>query len=208
MVYGYCRVSTGSQKVERQKCNILSVFPNAQIIEEKGTGTNIKNRKKFNQLLKDVELGDTIAFDSIDRMSRSVNYGIKIYVYLLNKGVNLSFIKEPCLNSDEYNKHPYDTFKSLLEFLNVSEIEVRNISKRTSEGIREAKRNGKQIGLVKGTKLTTKKSIEVKDIIRERNKSFGGDLNNKQTIELCGITEKTFYKYKKEILNELYEEVC
>ena len=62
---------------------------------------------------------------------------------------------------------------------------------------------GKQIGQKPGIKLTTKKSVAAKDIIQKHNKSFGGSLNDVETIRQAGISRKTFYKYKRELLEEV-----
>ena len=64
----------------------------------------------------------------------------------------------------------------------------------------KARLAGKQIGQKPGAKLTTKKSIIAKEIIQKHNKSFGGSLNDAETIRQAGISRKTFYKYKKELL--------
>ena len=48
-----------------------------------------------------------------------------------------------------------------------SEKEVRDLHVRISQGMRESKLNGTKIGLLKGTKLITKKSITCKDIIKK-----------------------------------------
>ena len=47
-----------------------------------------------------------------------------------------------------------------------SEKEVQDLHTRISQGMRESKRNGKQIGLERGTILTTEKSIKCKEIIK------------------------------------------
>ena len=48
-----------------------------------------------------------------------------------------------------------------------AEKEVTDLHQRTKEGIETARLNGKQIGGVKGVKLTTKKSIQAKEIIKK-----------------------------------------
>lgn len=84
-----------------------------------------------------------------------------------------------------------------------AETELKNIHQRTSEGLLTAKLNGKRVGTPKGTKLTTKKSIEAKEIIIKHYKVFGnGTLNATETMKLAGIDKNTFYKYKKELLEE------
>lgn len=74
---------------------------------------------------------------------------------------------------------------------------------RTREGIITAKLNGKQIGQIKGNKLTTKKSIAAKVKIKKYNNTFDGTLNNEETIQQIGISRMTFYKYKNELLAEM-----
>ena len=80
-----------------------------------------------------------------------------------------------------------------------SEKEVTDLHSRISQGIREAKKNGTQIGLVKGTFLTTKKSLECKAIIQKHSKDFGGSLEDPDVIKLCGCSRNSYYKYKREL---------
>ena len=87
-----------------------------------------------------------------------------------------------------------------------SEKEVKDLQQRTKEGIETARRNGKQIGQIKGTKLTTKKSIQAKEQIQRYSKDFQGTLSDIDVIKLIGISRNSYYKYKKELI-ELYEEV-
>ena len=80
-----------------------------------------------------------------------------------------------------------------------SEKEVKDLHQRTSEGIKTAKLNGKQIGQPKGAKLTTKKSIAAKQIIKQHAKEFGGSLSDPEVIKLAGISRNSYYKYKREL---------
>ena len=79
-----------------------------------------------------------------------------------------------------------------------SEKEVTDLHSRISQGIRETKKNGTQIGLVKGTKLTTKKSLECIVVIKKHSKDFGGTLEDPDVMKLCGCSRNSYYKYKKE----------
>ena len=80
-----------------------------------------------------------------------------------------------------------------------AEKEVVDLHSRISQGIREAKLNGTQIGLIKGTNLTTKTSIECKAIIKKHAKDFGGTLDDPDVMKLCGCSRNSYYKYKREI---------
>ena len=81
--------------------------------------------------------------------------------------------------------------------------EVEDLHIRTSEGLLTAKMNNKRVGTPKGSVLTTKKSIEKKEIIKKHNVDFGGSLNDIDTMLLCNISRNTYYKYKREIKEEM-----
>lgn len=44
MIYGYCRISTRKQSIERQIRNIKAEFPDAVIIQETYTGTKLDRK--------------------------------------------------------------------------------------------------------------------------------------------------------------------
>ena len=81
-----------------------------------------------------------------------------------------------------------------------AEKEVQDLHQRTVEGIETARLAGKRIGQQAGTRLVTRKSLAAKEIILKHNKTFGGSLNDIETIRQTEISRKTFYKYKKELL--------
>ena len=226
MIYGYCRISSKKQSIDRQIRNIRNEFSEAMIIEEVFTGTKMYERKKLQQLLKKVKPGDTIVFDSVSRMSRNAEEGFKLYEELYNKGINLVFLKEPHINTDTYkstlassvpltgtevdfilegvNKYLMELAKKQIQlaFLQ-SEKEVQDLRQRTREGLITAKLNGKQVGCVKGTKLTTKKSIEAKKQILKYSKDFEGTLKDTEVMKLIGISRNSYYKYKRELNTEM-----
>ncbi|EDT83634.1 recombinase family protein [Clostridium botulinum] len=222
-IYGYCRISTNKQSIERQQRNILALYPSAIIINEVFTGTKIYERKEFNKLLKQIKKGDMIVFDSVSRMSRNSEEGFKLYEELFNKGIELIFIKEQHINTSTYkkaltnnialtgtnvdfilegvNKYLLALAKEQIKIaFNQSEKEVTDLQQRTREGIETARLNGKQIGQKEGIKLTTKKSIMAKKDIIKYSKDFQGTLKDTEVIKLLGFARNTYYKYKKEII--------
>lgn len=104
MIYGYCRVSTKDQKIERQETNILKEFPSAKIYKEAFTGTKLQGRKELDKILKNVKADDTIVFDEVSRMSRNADEGFALYKELFQKGINLVFLKEPHISTDTYKQ--------------------------------------------------------------------------------------------------------
>ena len=176
IIWGYARVSTEKQNIERQIRNILNENKNAKIITETYTGKNL-SRPEFEKLLKRVQPGDTIIFDSVSRMSRNADEGFELYKKLYNQGVNLVFLKERHINTETYKKElekqiainvstnddaTDELMKSIFSALNKyilnlaerqiklafeqSQKEVDDLRQRTKEGIETARRNGKQIG--------------------------------------------------------------
>lgn len=225
MIYGYCRISTNKQNIERQVRNILAAYPSAIIVKEVYTGTKFQGRKELDKILKTIRPNDTIVFDSVSRMSRNSDEGYTLYEELFNKGITLVFLKEPHINTDTYKKaisgsiamtgtnadYILDGVNKYLMALAKEQIqiafdqaqkEVDDLHQRTKEGIETARLNGKRIGLEKGSRLTTKKSLAAKEVIRKHNKDFGGSLSNEDTWKLAGISKMTFYKYRNELLAE------
>ena len=93
-IYGYARISTAKQSIERQVRNIQAAFPTAIIRKEEFTGTKLEGRKELDKIIKAVCPGDTIVFDSVSRMSRDATEGFKLYKELFDRGVELVFLKE------------------------------------------------------------------------------------------------------------------
>lgn len=75
-----------------------------------------------------------------------------------------------------------------------------DLRQRTKEGIETARRNGKQIGGEKGTSYNIKEKEPVKEKIVKLSKTFGGVLTDQDTMKLIPLNKDTYYKYKREIL--------
>lgn len=225
LTYGYCRISTPKQNIERQIRNILREYPDAKIIKETYTGmTTI--RPEFEKMLKKLRKGDTVIFDSVSRMSRNAEEGFHLYKELYEKGVNLVFLKEPLINTDTYRSTVQTMIPmtgtevdSILEGINEflmqlaakqiriafdqAQKEIDDLHQRTREGIETARRNGKQIGRRPGGKVTMKKAEDAKKKIVKYSRDFDGNLNDVEVMQLIGkISRMTYYKYKRELRND------
>lgn len=224
-IYGYCRISTKQQSIDRQIRNIKAEYDKAVIVTEVYTGTK-QDRPEWNKLYKKVKAGDTIVFDSVSRMSRNADEGFNLYEELYNKGIELVFLKEPHISTSTYKKALQNNVTMtgtnvdyILEGVNKylmalakeqirlafeqSEKEVQDLHQRTKEGIETARLNGKQIGQKQGAKLITKKSIEAKKQIQKHSKDFDGTLSDVDCMKLTGLARNTYYKYKRELKAEL-----
>ena len=218
-VYGYARVSTMKQSIERQVDNIKAMYPDAFIVRESYTGTKM-NRPEWNKVYKKVHEGDTIVFDEVSRMSRNAEEGFAVYKELYDRGVNLVFLKESTLNTENFRQTAQIAMtggdvdciiegvnkflmilaeKQIRAAFETAQHEVDFLHKRTSEGVRRAQLEGKQVGRAEGKKITTKKSIEAKkkiaDLLEKGNKDY-------DIIKITGLARNTYYKYKRELKEE------
>lgn len=224
-IYAYARISTMKQNIERQISNIKSKYPDAMIFADAFTGTKLE-RPEFSKLLKIVKSGDVIVFDEVSRMSRNAEDGFRLYEELYNKGVELIFLKESTLNTENFRNTRklasvgeekmdilIDAMNKVLMILAKEQIkkafetaqaEVDFLHQRTSEGVIRAIANGKKVGglTTKGTKLTTKKSIAIKAEIKKLSRRFDGHNTDKEVMQITKIARNTFYKYIKEMTEE------
>ena len=216
MIYGYCRISTPSQSIERQERNILAVAPDAKLYSEAYTG-KVMNRPEWKKLTKAVRAGDVIFFDSVSRMARDAEEGVAAYMELLERGVELRFIKEPSINTAAYqqaleNAVPMtgtavDLILSgvnayLKELARIqirlafeqSQKEVDDLRQRTREGM-----IGKDAGRRAGATVETKKAKAAKAVILEHSKTFGGSLDDEECRTLAKVSRNSYYTYKAEL---------
>lgn len=233
MIYAYCRVSTLHQRITRQITNITAVYPSATIIREYYTGTKQDRpnwNKLMNQIKPfDTIVFDSVsrlsrnAEEGFKDYKKLYEMGV-VLIFLNEPMINTEVFEATKKNllsvSVETGNEAVDEFfegninlinkflmalaeQQIKTAFEQSEKEVLDLHKRVADGIREAKKNGKQIGGVKGVKLTTQKSIECKEIIKKHSRDFGGSLSDTDVLKLCGCNRNSYYKYKREIKTEI-----
>lgn len=225
MTFGYARISTKTQSIDRQVRNIEKEYPNARIFKEAFTGTKI-DRPEFKKLLSLIRKGDTVVFDSVSRMSRDAQEGFCLYQKLYNDGIELVFLKEHHIDTTTYRKALSNSVELtgtnvdfILQGINKylmtlaeeqikiafeqAQKEVDDLHQRTKEGIETARRKGKQIGQQKNSKLNIKKEKPAKEIILKYSNDFNGTMKDTEVIRLTGLSRNTYYKYKRELKTNL-----
>ena len=65
-IYGYCRISTAKQSIDRQIRNIKTEYPTAHIVQEAYTGTSIF-RPEWLKLYRVLKAGDAWQFNSLSK---------------------------------------------------------------------------------------------------------------------------------------------
>ena len=228
--YAYCRVSTKHQRIARQITNITELYPKATIIREFFTGTTQHRPQWEKLMSRiepnDTIIFDSLSRMSRNAQEGFNDYKMLyakgVHLIFLNEPLINTSVFDSTRNNllnitiETGNSTVDQFFKGNIELINnfmmalaeeqikaafeQSEKEVVDLHTRISQGIREAKRNGAQIGLPKGTTLTTKKALEAKAIIKKYAKDFGGNLDTRSIIKLCNCSRNSYFKWKRELL--------
>ncbi len=134
MKFGYARVSTDAQCLDRQ-IDILKSYDVDEIILEKMTGTKI-NRPELTRLKDKLRSGDTVVVESLSRISRSSKDLLGLIEYFNSKSIILISVKEKVDISTATGRMLVTILSALCEF------ERDLIKERTCEGLQSARRRG------------------------------------------------------------------
>ena len=229
MIYGYARISTPHQNLQRQVDNLRAFDSTMEIVKETWSGRT-SDRPAYRRLTGRVREGDTIVFDSVSRMSRDADQGVKDYFNLSDRGVELVFLKERHIDTsvfrqaakraitlnvatgdtatDKFMASLTGAINTLLHDIAVNQIrlafeqsekEVSDLRQRTREGMAVARARGKRIGNVEGSTRVTEKKRTAMPLIRKHSKRYGGTLSTEECMRLCGIGKNAYYRYCREI---------
>lgn len=150
MKYGYVRVSTKEQNIDRQLVEMFAQGLNDKtIFIDKQSGKDFE-RDEYQKLKKKLKSGDLLIIKSIDRLGRNYDMIIDEWRTLVNDmNVDIQVLDMPLLDTRTEGKNLVGKFISdiVLQILSfVAENERENIKKRQAEGIRIAKEKGKHLG--------------------------------------------------------------
>ena len=142
-ILGYARVSTEGQNLDRQIDALINVgVSKKHLYFEKMTGTKA-DRPALNEMLEDLEQGDTVIIVDLTRISRSTKDLLDIVQKIKDKGAYIKSIKDSWLDTTSNN--PYNDFL-LTVMSGLSQLERDLISQRTKEGLVSAKARGRKGG--------------------------------------------------------------
>ena len=179
VIYGYARVSTEEQCLDRQLDALKAAgVKEENIFKEKMTGTKA-SRPKLNALLDVVEEGDTVIVESLNRLGRSSSDLINLMKVFNDKGVILKSLKEN-LNFST----PTGVMMSQL-FAILAEFERSVIVERVREGVAAARARGRVGGRPSTPQKTIDKALQMYDL---------HNLTVSETCRACGISRPTLYK--------------
>lgn len=148
MKYGYARVSAKDQNLDRQIDALVDAgIKGKDIVSEKMSGKSL-DRKCYKKLVKKLKSGDELYLLSLDRLGRCYEELCKEWEAFKRKGVDVTVIDTPMLNSSTgdplLDGFMNDLVLRVLAF--ASEHERKAIRQRQAEGIAAARKKGVRFG--------------------------------------------------------------
>lgn len=143
-IIGYVRVSTRGQlegnSIEEQSNKILDRYPNAAIIEEGYSAA--KDRGVFNNVMDQLEIGDTLVITKLDRFCRTTKEGLNYIDNLMNRNVKIHILNMGLIEDTPMGRLIVTNLLAFAEFERAMIIERTQAGKavaRTKEGFREGR---------------------------------------------------------------------
>lgn len=192
MIYGYARVSTTDQNLDRQH----NAFKDYEIkvdkvVDEKGSGKNFKDRPEYQKLRKQLKQGDALIILLLDRLGRNYTEILNEWRYLTEKKqVDIYVIDMPVLNTKNNCDGLDGKFISnlVLQILAyVSQKERENTVARVKQGMANAKEKGIRLGRPPAT-------YDLDDFHKSARLFMEGKITSQQACEMCGLARPTFYR--------------
>ncbi|MGH4125297.1 MAG: recombinase family protein [Clostridium sp.] len=192
-IYGYARVSTKEQNLDRQTIELEKYVDEKYIFTDKQSGKDM-DRPQYQLLRKIAQRGDTIYIKSLDRLGRNKQQIKDELEYYKSEGIRVKILDIPTTMMDiqEGQEWLIDMINNLLlEVLStMAEQERINIRTRQSEGIAIAKAKGKHLG--------RPKAEYPKDWEKVYVKWKEGEITAVNSMEQLGLKKNTFYKLVKQ----------
>ena len=192
--FGYMRVSTKEQKLDRQYEALKGYVTDKEYIySDKASGKDM-DREGFQNMRKAMRKGDTLYIKSIDRLGRNKEQ-IKEYLNeFKEKGIRVKIIDLPTTMQDvpEGQEWVIDMINNIIieVYTSIAQQERETIKQRQAEGIAVAKAKGKHLGR------------PVMELPKEWTKLYkewkAGEITTKTFMKETEMKKATFYKKVKE----------
>ena len=197
MIYGYMRVSTKAQNLNRQEDALLEFgVEKDNIFADKESGKNF-DREKYQEMKSILKRNDVLVIKELDRLGRNKKMVKEELEYFKNNGIRVKILNIPTTLIDipEGQEWIMDMINNiLLEVMSsIDEEERKKIKERQAEGIAAAKAGGVKFGpKVKYTEVQLLNAL--KDL-----KVNGGTKSYSQVVRDHNIPKTTLIRYSKQL---------
>ena len=181
--FGYARVSTEAQNLDRQ-LDALKKHGVDHVYNEKLTGTK-RDRPELVKMLERMTEGDTVVVESLSRLGRSTKDLIELTEIFHSKGVHLVSLKESIDTSTSTGKLLFTLMSAIAQF----ERDV--IADRTREGLNSARSRGRTGGRPKTNTEQVKKAVK---LYKTRQYSI------REIEDMTGVKKDTLYRSMQEAM--------
>lgn len=199
MTYGYARVSTLDQNLDRQLIQLRQYVADERfIITDKASGKDF-NRKGYNTLVGTADTapilheGDLLVIVSLDRLGRNYTEIREQWLHITNNlKADIKVLDMPLLDTSQTKDTLDRRFIAdlVLQILSYSaEKERENIRKRQRQGIESAKASGKHLGRPQACFPE-----QWNEVYKEWK---AGCITATKAMELLNLKRTTFYKLVK-----------
>ena len=195
MKYGYVRVSTAQQHIDRQIDALLELGLDKSCIYIDYESGKDFNRRNYKKLIRKLKKDDLVIIRSIDRLGRDYNMIIEEWRLITKeKEADIMVIDMPLLDTRIEGKNLVGKFISdivlqVLSFVAQNERETMRV--RQAEGIKTAKARGVRFGR---PRITLPNNFEI--VARQY---LNKEITNKKACEILGMTRGSFFRYLKEL---------
>lgn len=203
-IYGYIRVSTREQNIERQLISLTEAGVDRQnIYVDKQSGKDFQ-RPAYKKMLRRLKENDLLVIKSIDRLGRNYQEIMEQWQQLTReKKVDIRILDMPLLDTTK-TKDLLGTFISevVLQILSfVAENERDNIRQRQAEGIAAAKIRGVRFG---------RPLIPMPDNFQELYQRWEAqEITIQEFASICNMSRSTMYgriaRYRQMLCAGTYE---
>ena len=176
-IFGYARVSTEAQNLDRQ-LDALKKYGVDHIYNEKLTGAK-RDRPELGKMLDRMTAGDTVVIESLSRLGRSTKDLIELVELFGSREVNQVSLKESIDTSSPTGKLLFTLMSAIAQF----ERDV--IADRTLEGLKSARARGRIGGRPKTNEEQVKKALKL-----YHTKQY----SIKEIEEMTGVKKHTLYR--------------
>ena len=196
--FGYVRVSSTDQNENRQLLALREKeIPQNNVYMDKQSGKDF-DRPNYKRMIRKMKAGDLLYVLSIDRLGRNYKEIQEQWRILTqDKGIDICVLDMPLLDTRQ-GKDLMGTFIAdlVLQILSfVAQSERENIRKRQAEGIEAAKSRGVHFG--RPVKALPENFIKLIQKWEQKRISL------REVLEVCDISESTFYRRVREYRNGL-----
>lgn len=221
-IYGIATRNTSSGSFEYQKNVLFAGVEKMEFILEitfsrrdSATGLPVELIRS----LKLMDKGDEVVFIKPEKAGSSTEEVIKNLRHILLSGINFSFLEMPCFNPTLLLSSPVINLKKqdeegiikVFDYIITPQLSLylekffisKNRKIRKMNMVKKIKSKRSSIKNEREYLTKTERFRKTSAKIKELNRTFGGSLDNEETIKKLKISRATFYRYIKLIKEEI-----